>query len=80
MKKTPKKQQQQQLEDNTHHLSPLPHPVINQPLPTYPMPLIICSNKTMGIEFLVQMRQSDKCRGVSNDDILNSHLGSGVAP
>ena len=32
----------------------------------------------MDIEFLVQMRQSDKCGGVRNDDIFNLHLGSGV--
>ena len=41
---------------------------------------IICNNNTMDIEFLVQMRQSDKCGGVRNDDIFNLHLGSGAGP
>ena len=52
----------------THPLSLLPHPVINQP------PLTICKNNTMNIEFLVQMRQYDKCGSVRNDDIFNLHL------
>ena len=30
--------------------------------------------------FLVQMRQSNKCRGVRNNKIINSHLRSGSAP
>ena len=39
---------------------------------------IICNNNTMDTELLVQMRQSDKCGGVRNDDIFNLHLGSGA--
>ena len=34
VKKKPKQKQKQGLQDNTHALSPLPHPVINQPAPT----------------------------------------------
>ena len=34
----------------------------------------------MDTEFLVQMRQSDKCGSVRNDDIFNLHLGSGAGP
>ena len=64
----------------THPLSPLPHPFINQPPPTYPIPPNICNNNTVDIEFLVQMRQSDKCGKVRNDDIFNLHLGSGAGP
>ena len=30
------------------------------------------------MEFLVQMRQSNKCGSARNDEILNLHLGSGV--
>ena len=41
---------------------------------------IICNNNTMDIEFQVQMRQSDKCGSVRNDDIFNLHLGSGAGP
>ena len=67
------------LQDNTHSLSPLLHLVINQPLPTYPIAPIICNNNTMVIEFLVQMRQSNKCGSVRND-ISTLHLGSGVGP
>ena len=62
------KKQKQKLKDNIHPPVPLPQPVIKQPHPT------ICNNNTMNIEFLVQMRQSDKCRGVRNDDIFNLHL------
>ena len=32
------KKQNQNLQDNTHPLSPLPHPGINQPPPTYLIP------------------------------------------
>ena len=34
----------------------------------------------MDIEFLVLMRQSNKCGSVRNDEIFNLHLGSGVGP
>ena len=30
--------------------------------------------------FLVQMRQSNKCGSVRNDEIINLHLGSGAGP
>ena len=33
-------------------------------------PPIICNNNTINIEFLVQMRLSDKCGSVRNDDIF----------
>ena len=65
-----------QLEDNTHPLSLLQHPVKNQPPCTYPIPPTICNKNTIDIELFVQMRQSDKCESVKNDDIFNVHLGS----
>ena len=34
----------------------------------------------MDTEFLVQIRQSNKCGSVSNDEIFNLHLGSGAGP
>ena len=68
------------LGDKTHPLSPHPHPDMNQPPHTYPIPLIIHNNNTMDTEFLVQMRQSNKCGSVRNDEIFNLHLGSGVDP
>ena len=34
----------------------------------------------MDTEFLVQMRQSNKCGSVRNDEIFNLHLGSGAGP
>ena len=43
-------------------------------------PPIIHNNNTMYTEFLVQMRQSNKCGSVKNDEIFNLHLGSGVGP
>ena len=41
-------------------------------------PPIIHNNNTMDTEFQVQMRQSNKCGSVRNDDIFNLHLGSGA--
>ena len=67
------------LGDNTHPLSPHPHPDMNQPPPPIPSP-IIHNNNTMDTEFLVQMRQSNKCESVRKDEILNLHLGSGAGP
>ena len=34
----------------------------------------------MGMAFLVQMAQSNKCGSVRNDEIINLHLGSGCGP
>ena len=34
----------------------------------------------MDTEFLVQMRQSNKCGSVRNDEIFNLHLGSDAGP
>ena len=34
----------------------------------------------MGITLLVQMRQSNKCESVRNDEIINFYLGSGAGP
>ena len=52
---------------------PHPHPDMNQPL-------IIHNNNTMDTEFLVQIRQSNKCGSVRNDEIFNLHLRSGAGP
>ena len=41
---------------------------------------IIQNNNTMDTEFQVQMRQSNKCGSVKNDEIFNLHLGSGAGP
>ena len=71
------------LWDNTHPLAPNPHPDINQtPFhpPTYSMPPIIHNNNTMDTEFLVQMRECNKCGSIRNDEIFNLHLGSGLGP
>ena len=51
---------------------------INHPHLSHPP--IIHNNSTMDTEFLVQMRQSNKCGSVRNDEIFNLHLGSGVGP
>ena len=52
---------------------------MNQLPPTILSP-IIHNNNTMDTEFLVQMRQSNKCGSVRNDGIFNLHLGSGAGP
>ena len=54
-----------------------PPPDMNQPPPTYPIPssfIIII----MDTEFLVQMRQSNKCGSVRKDEIFNLHWESGA--
>ena len=34
----------------------------------------------MDMAFLVQMRHSNKCGSVRNDEIINLHVGSGAGP
>ena len=58
----------------THTLILIKHP------PTYSMPPIIHNNNTMETEFLVQMRECNKCGSIRNDEIFNLHLGSGMGP
>ena len=64
------KKSQERFNENPYHagkeLSHLSHPSI------------IHNNNRMDTEFLVQMRQSNKCGSVRNDEIFNSHLGSGA--
>ena len=59
-------------------MSPNPHPDMNQPPPFLSHPPIIPNNNTMDAEFLVQMRQSNKCGSVKNDEISNLHVKSGA--
>ena len=68
------------LWDNTNPLSPHPHPYMNQPPSNLCNPHIIHNNNTMDTEFLVKIRQSNKCGSVRNDKIFNLHLGSGTGP
>ena len=79
--RTKDKSTNKKLRDNTHPLPPPPiHTLIwiNHPLPI-PSP-IIHNNNTMDTEFLVQMRQSNKCGSVRIDAIFNLHLGCGAGP
>ena len=68
------------LWDNTHPLFPQPHPDMESttPPPHLSPPLIIHNNNKMDTEFLVQIRQSNKCGSVMNNEIFNLHLGSGA--
>ena len=59
---------------------PLPTPWCKSNTPYLIHSPIISYTYIMGIELLVQMRQSNKCGNVKNDEILNLHLGSGVGP
>ena len=68
------------LWDNTHPLSPHPPSDMNQPHPNLCYPPIINNKNTMNSEFLVQMRQSNKCGSVRNNEIFNLHLASGAGP
>ena len=73
-KEKERKKQKQKLQDNTQPLSPPPTPSYKSTI------LPPCNNNTMDIEFVVQMRQSDKCGSVRYGDIFNLDLGSGVDP
>ena len=57
----------------THTLIWINHPHLSRPP-------IIHNNNTMDTEFLVQMRQCNKCGSVRNDEIFSLHLGSGAGP
>ena len=59
-------------------LLPLPTPSYKSTTPHLSHSSSICNNNTMGIEFLVQLRQSNKCESLRNDEIFNLHLGSDV--
>ena len=64
-------------------MSPHPHPDLNHippPTPNLSHPPMIYNNSTMDLEFLVQKRQSNKCKSVRNDEIFNLHLASGMGP
>ena len=68
---------------NTKPMSPHPHPDLNHippPNPHLSHPPMIYNNSTMDLEFLVQKRQSNKCKSVRNDEIFNLHLASGMGP
>ena len=65
------------LRDNIHPLSPHPNPDMKQ-TPHLSHPPIIHNNNILDTEFQVQMRQSDKCGSVRNNEIFNLHLGSGA--
>ena len=76
---------QTKIKKTSYERIPIPCPP--PPIPSYESttphpshPPIIHNNNTMGTEFLVQMRQSNKCGSVRNDETLNLHLGSGVGP
>ena len=82
MKEQKTKTQVKKLLDNTHPLCSHPHPDMNQPRPPLHLshPHIIPKNNTMDTEFLVQLKQSDKCGSVRNDETFNLHMGSGAGP
>ena len=67
------------LRANTHPLT-LPTTWYESTSPHLSQPTIIHNNNTMDTEFLVQIRQSNKCGSVRNDEIFNLHLGSGAVP
>ena len=59
-------------------LSPTPQHKSTTPHQSHPH--IICNNNTMDMALLVQMKQSNKCRSVRNDEKINLPLGSGADP
>ena len=70
-----------QEKKKNHKMKPIPcippsqpHTNINQPPLHLSHPPIIYNNNTMDMEFLVQIRQTNKCGSVRNDEII--HLGS----
>ena len=68
----------QQLQDNTHPLSPTTKTLTLINHPHLPHPPIVYNNNTMDIEFPVQIRQSNKCGNVRINEIFTLHLGFGV--
>ena len=70
-KKKSTKKKNKQKRDNTCPLSPHPQTEINQP-PHLSHPPITHNNNAKDTEFLVQMRQSNKCGSARNDEILLS--------
>ena len=56
------------------------HSSIKLTTPHLSHPCILCNNIPMDMTFLVQVRQSNKCGSVRNDEIISLHLGSGLAP
>ena len=78
---TTQKQNKKNKNYDTHPLPPTQTLIsMNHPPPT-PQPShppIICCNNTMIIISLAQIRQSDGCGSVRNDEIFNSQLGSGA--
>ena len=61
-------------------LVPPPTPWYESTTPHLSLSPIIHNNNTMNTQLLVQMRQSNKCGSVRNDEIFNLHLGSGASP
>ena len=59
---------------------PTPSYKSTPPPPIYPIPSIICNNNTMGMPFLIRIRQSNKCGSVKNDHLFNVQLGFGASP
>ena len=65
---------------------PTPHHNVNQPplppYPNYPIPqsFVITKQWTWYSRYMVQMRQSNECGSVRNDEIINLHLRSGAGP
>ena len=62
-------------------------PPVPLPIPSYKLTNphlshnpIIYNNNTMDIEFMVQIRQSNKCRRVRFGEVFHLHLGSGMGP
>ena len=64
--------------------TPVPPPTSNinapPPPPQSSHPPIICSNNAMIMISLAQMRHSNGCGSVRNDEIYNLHLGYGAGP
>ena len=59
-------------EKQNHKMIPTPctpHPPTTIPHPPIPSH-IVCNNNTMDMALLVQMRQSNKCVSVRNDEIV----------
>ena len=59
---------------------PPPTPCNESITPYLSHPPIIHNNNTIDTEFMVEMRESNKCGSVMNDEIFNLHLGSGAGP
>ena len=70
--------QKTKAQKNAKNYEIIPTPWYESTTPHLSHSPIIHNNNIMDTKFLVQMRQSNKCGSIRNDEIFNLPLGSGA--